>query len=155
MALTTGAGMSRQRGQVLAFFALALPAVLIPIVAYAVDAAAVGTRAAGLQAAAAQAAEVAAQRLDSAALRANGGLAIDPELADAAAVDVLRAEEPGAALEGIDVAGDMVTVVVSERVALPFPWFVDRATLQARATARLVAGYDSPSSRLPLPASTF
>lgn len=155
MALTTGAGMSRQRGQVLAFFALALPAALIPIVAYVVDAAAVGTRAAGLQAAAAQVAEVGAQRLDSAALRANGALAVDPQLVHAAAADVLRDEEPGASLEGIDAGGDTVTVVVRERVALPFPWFVDHVTLQVRATARIVAGYDSPSSRLPLPASTF
>ena len=38
--------------------------------------------------------------------------------------------------------------------AFGLPWFQE-AILQARASARLVPGYDSPSSRLPLPSSTF
>jgi hypothetical protein len=39
---------------------------------------------------------------------------------------------------------------------MPFSFFpVPAVKLGAHATARLVAGYDKPSSRLPLPTSSF
>ena len=147
--------MTTQRGQVLAFFGLVMPIVLLPIVAYAIDAAALGTRAAGLQAAAAQAAEAAAQQVDAVALRASGTLEIDPSAARMVAQDALQAEEPAAVLRQVSVASTGVTVVATEDVDLPFPWFESKAILQARVTAQLVPGYDSPSSRLPLPSNTF
>lgn len=147
--------MRRQPGQVLAFFALVLPIVLIPLVAYAVDAAALGTRAAGLQAAAAQAAEVAAQQIDASALRASGLLQVDAADARELAGEILKSEAPGALLDDVLLAGADVTVVAHETVELPIPWFEKQVTLRAREMARLAAGYDSPSSRLPLPASTF
>jgi hypothetical protein len=145
----------QQRGQVLAFFALVLPIALVPVVAYAIDATAVGARAAALQSAAAQAAEVAAQQLDAATLRSSGLVVIDRGRAELIAGEILHAEEPGANLDQVlvDIAG--VTVTASEPVALPIPWLQKTVTLRARARARLVFGYESPSSRLPLPASTF
>jgi hypothetical protein len=145
----------KQRGQVLAFLALVLPMALLPVVVYAIDAAALGARAAALQSAAAQAAEVAAQQLDAAALRSGGVVVVDRAQAQLVAGEILRAEEPGANLDLAAVDGAGVTVTASEPVALPIPWLQKTVTLRARASARLVFGYESPSSRLPLPASTF
>ncbi len=145
-----------QSGQVLAFFALLLPIVLMPVAAYAVDAVVVSTRAAGLQEATVQAAEEAAQHLNVADLRARRGLTLDSARARSAALATMSALEPGASVQAVLIDGTQVTVIAGEAVTLPFNFFpVPAVKLGARASARLVAGYDSPSSRLPLPTSTF
>jgi Flp pilus assembly protein TadG len=142
-------------GQVLAFFALVLPAVLLPVAAYAVDATIVASRAAGLQAATAQAAETAAQQLDVSLIRSSGALAVNTDHARLAAARIVTAEEPGASVEATTVNGVDVTVVTTESVTVPFSLFTSVIHLHARATARMAVGYDSPSSRMPLPSSTF
>jgi hypothetical protein len=49
-----------------------------------------------------------------------------------------------------------VTVTAGEMVTLPFNFLpMPAIKLEARASARLVAGYAIPSSRLPLPTSNF
>jgi hypothetical protein len=147
---------SRQRGQVLAFFAVLLPIVLLPLAAYAVDVAFVSTRAAALQASTAQAAEAAAQQVDVATLRARSVLRVDASIARAVASRAVRDSEPEASVESVVVIGTLVTVTTGETITLPFNFLPQPAvTLHARASARLVPGYDSPSSRLPLPTSTF
>jgi hypothetical protein len=145
-----------QSGQVLAFFAVLLPIVLMPVAAYAVDAVVVSTRAAGLQEATVRAAEEAAQQLRVTDLRAGGGLTLDPEQARSSALATVSAVEPGATVQSVLIDGTQVTVVAEEVVTLPFNFLpVPLVKLAARASARLVTGYDSPSSRLPLPTSTF
>ena len=145
-----------QEGQVLAFFAILLPIVLLPVAAYAVDAAFVSTRAASLQEATAQAAEAAAQQVDVTALRSRSMLVIDTATAVALANDELRRSVPGAKVESVVVVGAQVTLITAEVVTLPFNFLpASSIRLEARASARLVGGYDSPSSRLPLPTSTF
>jgi Flp pilus assembly protein TadG len=135
---------SNESGQVLTFFALVLPVVLLPVAAYAVDATIVAGREAGLQAATAQAAETAAQRLNVDAIRSSGALTLDPTAVRLVAYQVLVEEEQGASVDSYTVAGDQVTVVTSEVVTLPFGVFTRSVRLHAHATARLVAGYDSP-----------
>ncbi|MEO8744907.1 MAG: hypothetical protein ABI334_00250 [Candidatus Dormiibacterota bacterium] len=147
--------MRLERGQVLAFFAVALPVVLLPVAAYSVDAAVVALRAAGLQAATAEAAETAAQQLNIDAIRSGGGLALDTTAAKLVASKALTDEEPGAVVDTASVSGVDVKLVTSESLTMPFSLLSGPITLRARATARLVAGYDSPSSFLPLPSSTF
>ena len=136
--------MRRDSGQVLAFFALVLPIVLLPVAAYAVDAAVVSAGAAGLQAATAQAAETAAQRVSIGALRSSGALAVDQAAAGVAAVETMSEEEPGALVGSVLVSGTTVSVVTSETVTVPFNLFGGPITLRSRASARLVAGYDTP-----------
>jgi hypothetical protein len=148
--------MRHESGQVLAFFALLLPIVLMPVAAYAVDAVVVSTRAAGLQAATVQAAEEAAQQLSVTDLRSRGELTLDTDRAFSSALATMSAVEPGASLNVVRIDGAQVTVVAGESVTLPFNFLpVPAVRLAARASARLVAGYDSPSSFLPLPTSTF
>jgi uncharacterized protein (UPF0333 family) len=148
--------ITRERGQVLAFFAILLPIILLPLAAYAVDAAFVSTRAAGLQEATAQAAEAAAQQVNVAALRSRSVLTIDASIARTVATQTMRESEPGASVESVVVIGALVTITAAEVVTLPFNFLPAAAIkLDARASARLVSGYDSPSSRLPLPANTF
>ena len=148
--------MDQQRGQVLAFFAIVLPIILLPIAAYAVDASYVSTRAAWLQEATSQAAEAAAQQVDIGALRSGSELTIDVSTARGAATQAMAESEPGASVESVVALGTLVTVTAREVVALPFNFLPVGATvLNARASARLVGGYDNPSSRLPLPTSTF
>jgi hypothetical protein len=147
---------SREKGQVLAFFAILLPIILLPLAAYAVNAAFVGTRAAALQEATAQAAEIAAQQVDVGALRSRSALTIDAYAAHAVAMQWMVESEPGAVVESVVVTDSMVTVTAGEVLTLPFNFLPVRAIkIEARASARLVGGYDSPSSRLPLPTSTF
>src|SRR6202023_1991414 len=67
----------KQCGQVLTFFALAVPVVLLPVAAYAVDATIIASREAGLQAATAEAAEAAAQQLDVGSIRSTGELTLN------------------------------------------------------------------------------
>jgi len=145
----------KQRGQVLAFFAIALPAVLLPVAAYAIDAAFAAQRYGELQAATALAAEAAADQLDVPSFRRAGAISIDPVQARTSASTVLLGEDPSARLVSLGVAGDEVDVVATETVELPLPILARIVAFTARAAARLVPGYDSPSSRLPLPASTF
>jgi Flp pilus assembly protein TadG len=133
-----------ESGQVLAFFALVLPVVLLPIAAYTVDATIVAAREAGLQAATAQAAETAAQQLNVGAIRSSGAFTVDPAAAERIVYQTLVNEEQGASLDSYSVTGVEVTVVTSEPVTLPFRVFTRTVTLHAHATARLVAGYDSP-----------
>jgi Flp pilus assembly protein TadG len=133
-----------ESGQVLAFVALVLPVVLLPIAAYTVDATIVAAREAGLQAATAQAAETAAQQLNIGAIRSSGALTVDPAAAEFVAHQTLVNEEQSASLNSFSVTGAEVTVVTSEPVTLPFSVFTRSVTLHAHATARLVAGYDSP-----------
>lgn len=147
--------MKRERGQVLAFFAVAMPIVLLPVAAYAVDAAVVTLRAAGLQAATAQAAETAAQQLDIGTIRSGGGLALDAVAVRRAVTETVAREDPAATVDSIAVEGVDVTVVTSESVHPAFALLTGPVTLHARATARLVAGYDRPSSLFPLPSSSF
>ncbi|MHB8611781.1 MAG: hypothetical protein ACYDAL_05045 [Candidatus Dormibacteraceae bacterium] len=135
----------KQAGQVLTFFALTLPVVLLPVAAYAVDATMVASREAGLQAATAQAAEAAAQQLDVGAIRSQGVLSLNGAAAMVVARQTLVEEEPGASLDTSSITGADVSIVTSEQVTLPFSVFARTATLHARATARLVAGYDRPS----------
>jgi hypothetical protein len=143
------------RGQVLTFMALILPLVLLPLAAYAVDAATVSTKAARLQEVTAQAAEEAAQQVSVADLRSGGSLALDPVNAGVVAMGVV-AEEPGATVRSVAISGTQVTVRSAEAVILPFDFLgVAAITLEARATGRLTAGYDSPSSRLALATRTF
>jgi Flp pilus assembly protein TadG len=148
--------IGQERGQVLAFFAILLPIILLPLAAYAVDAAFVSTRAAGLEEATAQAAEAAAQQVNVDALRSRSDLTIDASIARAVAIQAMSESEPGASVESVVVLGALVTVTAREVVTLPFNFLPAPAVkLDARVSARLVGGYDSPSSRLPLPTSTF
>ena len=133
------------KGQVLAFFALVLPIVLLPVAAYAVDATVVAGREAALVGATNQAAETAAQQLNVGALRSTGALKLDPAALSVVLAQVLIEEEQGARVDSFTVAGAEVTVETSERVTLPLNVFTRSITLHARATARLVAGYDTPS----------
>jgi Flp pilus assembly protein TadG len=118
--------------------------VLLPIAAYTMDATIVAAREAGLQAATAQAAETAAQQLNIGAIRSSGALALDPTAARLVAYQLLVNEEQGASLDSYSVRGVEVTLVTKEPVTLPFSVFTRSVTLHARATARLVAGYDRP-----------
>ena len=147
--------MNPQRGQVLAFFALLLPLVLLPVVAYAIDEAVIGAEFGALQAVTAQAAEVAAQQIDIAEVRSTGTLAVDEKQARLAAQAMVSVEEPAAAVESIELRGAIITVATSEKIDLPLALTGGSVTLHVRASARLVAGYDSPSSRLPFSTSTF
>jgi Flp pilus assembly protein TadG len=135
--------LSRGAGQVLAFFALILPVVLLPVAAYAVDATIIASREAGLQAATAQAAETAAQRLDVTAIRSTGALVIDPSAASLVAVQTLAEAEPGARVDSSTIDRVAITLVTSEPVILPFNLFGGAVDVHARATARLVAGYQA------------
>jgi Flp pilus assembly protein TadG len=146
--------LRKDSGQVLAFFALCLPVVLLPVGAYAVDAAIVASREACLQAATAQAAETAAQQLNVGVIRSSGALTLDPAAVSLVVAQTLATEEPAAIVDSSAVNGVDATVATSESVTLPFSLFTRTVTLHARASARLVAGYDSPSSRLPVLNST-
>jgi hypothetical protein len=148
--------MGRQGGQVMAFMALVLSIVLLPVAAYAVDSATLNARAAHLQAATAEAALRAAQEVDVADLRARGALDLDSSRAVVAATAALAVEEPSATVASVSVSARVVTVASGEMIKLPFGFVAaPLVKLEARASARLAAGYDSPSSRLPLPMRTF
>src|SRR5258708_35686044 len=72
-----GGLMPGQRGQVMAFIAVALAIVLMPLAAYAIDVRTVSAAAATLQEATATAALEAAQQLDETGFRAGGVMTID------------------------------------------------------------------------------
>jgi len=136
---------SPESGQVLAFFAIALPVVLLPVAAYAIDATMVAGREAALQAATAQAAETAAQHLNIGAFRSSGALSLDARAVRLAVDQTLIEEEPNATVDSYTVRGAEVTVATSELMRLPLSVFTDTVVLHAHAAARLVAGYESPS----------
>lgn len=144
------------RGQALVFFALVIPIVLIPVAAYAIDAAVVATAEAHLQEVAALAAEQGAQQIDAVVLRSGGGLTVDSAKAKNVVAATVAAAEPQASVELVEVTATQVTVILKEQRVVPIN-VLSRAgvTLRAQASARLVAGYDSPSSFLPFPSSTF
>jgi Flp pilus assembly protein TadG len=145
-----------QRGQVMAFIAVTLAIVLMPVAAYAIDAASVSAAAAALQEATSTAALEAAQQLDTREFRAAGAMTVDASAARRVAGEVLAADAPAAALIAVVVNGAEVTVDAHEVVELPFAFFPERVVqLEARASARLAAGYDRPSSRMPLPTNSF
>lgn len=147
---------SGERGQVLAFYAILLPIILLPLAAYAVNAAFVSTRAAALQETTVQAVESAVQQVDVGALRSFSLLTVDALAAGAIARRALSESEPGATLESVVVVGSVVTISTREMIRLPFNFLPERSVvIHARASARLVGGYDRPSSRLPLPNSNF
>jgi hypothetical protein len=142
--------MQAQRGQVMAFIAVALAIVLMPLAAYAIDVRTVSAAAAALQEATATAALVAAQQLDEIDFRAGGAMAIDAVAAGRAARAVLAGEAPSASVSSVTVSGAVVTVVAGELVQLPLDFLPTRMVrLEARASATLTAGYDRPSSLLP------
>lgn len=144
------------RGQVLAFYAVLLPVILLPLAAYVVDVAFVSTRAAALQEATAQAAETAAQQVSVDALRSRSLLIVDAETAPSVASRAMTDLEPEATVESVTVVGSMITISAREVVMLPFNFLPAPATvIHARASARLVGGYDRPSSLLPLPTNIF
>jgi hypothetical protein len=148
--------MRGQRGQVMAFIAVALAIVLMPLAAYVIDVATVSAAAAALQEATATAAMEAAQQLDAIDFRAGGALTVDAGAAERAARAVLAAEAPSASVSSVSVSGAEVTVATGELVQLPLDFLPSRLVrLEAGASARLAGGYDSPNSRLPLPSSTL
>src|SRR6267378_1432167 len=145
-----------KRGQVLTFYAIVLPMVLLPLAAYTVNVAFVSTHAASLEQATAQAAEVAAQQLDVGAFRSHSVLKINALAARVVATHAMSDSERGATVESVLVVGASVTVSTREVIRLPFNFLpVPAIILHARASARIVAGYDNASSRLPLPISNF
>lgn len=149
------AAVTRSSGQVLVFFALVLPIVLLPAAAYAVDASVAATAYARLVEVTARAAEDAAQQIDVQALRGGAGLKLDAAAAGRAAEGDIAADA-GAELTAVWVAGGDVTVAARETVTLPLVFIDARSvTLHASAAARIAAGYDRPSSLLPLPTRTF
>jgi Flp pilus assembly protein TadG len=148
--------MHGQHGQVMAFIAVALAIVLMPLAAYAIDAATVSAADSALQEATATAAIEAAQQLDAGDFRASGVMTIDAGAARRVAQAVLAADAPSASVSSLTVSGTEVTVAAGELVQLPVDFLRTRSVrLEARASARLAGGYDRPSSRLPLPISTF
>ncbi len=120
-------GERAQRGQVMAFIAVALAIVLMQLAG-----------------------------LDEIDFRGSGVMTIDAVAAGRVARTVLAAEAPSASVSSVTVAGAEVTVAAGELVQLPLNFFAARMVrLEAHASARLAGGYDRPSSRLPLPSSTF
>ena len=142
-------------GQVLVLFALVLPLLLLPVAAYVVDFSVVASRHASLQAATAEVAEIVAQRIDVATLRAVGTLQVDPRDASSEVAALLAIEEPTARVESVALNGATLTVVSDEPVDLPVAVFARSTVTTARATARIVPGYSSPSSFWPLATRTF
>ena len=149
--------MSRSGGQSLVSVALLLPLVLLPVLAYAVQATLLATRSSRLEAAVARAAEDATAAIDVSTLRQSGVLVLDPTQARSLASASLAADDPEAGLDGVAVTGSGVTVSAHERVPAGLGGLLGAGgtTLRASAQAQLTAGYSSPSSRLPLPSSSF
>jgi len=136
----------------MAFIAVALAIVLMPLSAYAIDVATVSAAAAALQEATATAAIEAAQQLDVIDFRAGGAMTIEAGAARRAASAVLAAQAPFASVSAVIVSGAEVTVATGELVQLPVNFLpTRRVRLEARASARLAAGYDRPSSLVPSP----
>jgi len=145
-----------QRGQVLVFIAAILPMVLLPLAAYAIDVATLATASSRLQAATAEAAMLAAQQIDVVVFRSTGILTIDEAMARRSAAELLSTEAPGAVMGVLRVDASHLVLEASAAISLPFNFVLDRSiVIRARAEARLTEGYERPSSRFPLPTSTF
>ncbi len=127
----------QQSGQVLAFFALALPVVLLPVAAYAVDSTIVAAREAGLQAATAQAAETAAQQLNIGALRSGGPLMLDAAAVWLVADQTLVDEEAGASVDSYTVTGAEVKFDVPNHHKVKIVGCESRCCATSTATCRL------------------
>jgi len=142
-----------QAAQTLVALALFLPLVLVPVAAYAVEAALLATRASLLQAAVARAAEDATQALDVTALRSGGVLRLNPSEAARIAGESLAGQDSTARLDDVTVGELSVTVRAHDEVPLAFGGILHAGTVRLAtvATARLTAGYRSPSSRVALP----
>lgn len=140
-------GEPAQRGQVMAFIAVALAMVLMPLAGYAIDVRRVSAAAAALQEATATAALEAAQQLDEIDFRARGVMTIDAVAAGRVARTVLAAEAPSASVSSVTVSGAEVTVAAGELVQLPLNLLAARMVrLEAHASARLAGGYNRPTS---------
>jgi len=140
----------RQRGQVMAFIAVALGIVVMPVAAYAVDSATVSAAAAALEEATATAAVEASQQLDISVFRATGALSVDAAAARAAAEAVVAAQVPMASITSVTASGAEITIATHEEVPLPFDFFPGRTVhLEASASARLAGGYDRPGNLSP------
>ncbi len=134
-----------QRGQVMAFIAVALGIVVMPVSAYAIDSATISAAAAAFEEATATAAVEASQQLDISAFRATGVLSVDAAAARTVAQAFLAAEVPMASIKSLTVTRAEVTIATREEVQLPFDFFPERTVrLQATASARLASGYDKP-----------
>ena len=140
----------RQRGQVMAFIAVALGIVVMPVASYAIDSTTVSAAAAALEEATATAATEASQQLDISWFRATGVLSVDAAAARGVVQSVLAAEVPMASITSVTVTGADVTIATREEVPLPFDFFPERTVrLQESASARLMGGYDRPASMSP------
>lgn len=138
-------------------FAVILPLVLMPVAAYAVEATYIATRQAALAEVAAQVAEDSAQQVDESTFRSGGPLQVDPGEARAMAFTSLARRDPAATLRSFTVSGRSVSLRLEETVPLRFAAWVPggQVTIAAPASARLAAGYWSPSSLMPLPFRSF
>jgi hypothetical protein len=136
--------MNDRRGQVLVFFALALPLIVLPAAAYAVDASVTASAHSRLVEVTARAAEEAVQQIDVTRLRAGGGISIDVASATAAAAAALASAEPSARVKDLAVLGSEIRLATSETVVLPFSVFGSpRVAVTADVTARIAPGYDT------------
>ncbi|HEY8855673.1 MAG TPA: hypothetical protein VIN12_10490, partial [Candidatus Dormibacteraeota bacterium] len=80
----------------------------------------------------------------------------DAQTAPVVASRAMSELEPEATVEAVIVVGSMVTISTREVIRLPFNFLpASEIVINARAAARLVGGYDRPSSLLPLPTNTF
>jgi len=139
--------MRRRSGQVLVFFALALPLIVLPAAAYAVDASVTASAYSRLVEVTARAAEDAAQQIDITRLRAGGGISIDVASAALAAEQALAAAEPSASVKDVAVLGEELRLVTTETVVLPFSFFGSpQVAVRAEVTARIAPGYDTPNA---------
>jgi hypothetical protein len=146
-----------RRGQALVLLACLIPLVLLPVAAYAVEATYAASRAALLEWACVRAAEDAAQSLDANALRASSVLQVDPATARLRAQAELSGMDPRAVLDRFSASGDLVQLSAHETVPVTLAIWVPGRVVRvgASASARLTPGYASPSSRRPLPISSF
>jgi hypothetical protein len=135
-----------KRAQALVFFAIVLPAVLLPVAALAAETALVAERQSRLSEGTALAATAAALALDTGALRAGTGWALDVAAARHAAAVALLSADPRAVLDSALVSSNQVTISAHELVRLQLAVFVPRGgvSVRATATARLTPGYGSP-----------
>jgi len=149
--------LSRSAGQVMVLLAMLIPLVLLPVAAYAAEAAYAATRAAALEWACSRAAEDATQAIDPNALRSASALQVDPAQASSiASSDVLNLD-PKAVLDSVQVGSQRVTVSAHEDVPATLAFWLPGGHIRVNgsATARLTAGYASPSSALPFATSSF
>ena len=149
--------LNRKSGQALVLMAFLIPLVLLPVAAYAIEATYAASRAAVLDWACVRAAEDAAQSLDASALRGSSVLRVDPAAASSSALSELAGMDSKAVMDEFFVSGNVLSLSAHETVPVTLAvWVPGRSVLvRATATARLTAGYASPSSSLPFSTSSF